>query len=142
MLHESGSYIVSQATFPSYFQKDEDDAIRGHAQLDLAVFTKIAAALRITCRYVGAERASRVTSLYNETMRTLLPQAGIACEIIPRKEYAGAPVSASTVRRCIKDGDLSALAALVPPTTLAYLRSEESAPVRRAIAQAEDVVHY
>ena len=134
--------MISQATFPSYFQKDEDDAIRGHAQLDLTVFTKIAAALRITRRYVGAERASRVTSLYNETMRTLLPQAGIAYEIIPRKEYAGAPVSASTVRRCIKGGDLSALAALVPPTTLAYLRSEESAPVRRAIAQAEDVVHY
>ena len=142
VLHESGSYIVSQATFPSYFQKDADDVIRGHAQLDLAVFTKIAAALRIARRYVGAERASRVTSLYNETMRTLLPQAGIACEIIPRKEYAGAPVSASTVRRCIKNGDLSALTALVPPTTLAYLQSEESVPVRRAIAQAADVAHY
>ena len=142
VLHESSSYIVSQATFPSYFQKDEDDAIRGHAQLDLTVFTKIAAALRITRRYVGAERASRVTRLYNATMRTLLPQAGIACEIIPRKEYAGMPISASTVRSRIKDGNLSALAALVPPATLAYLRSEESAPVRRAIAQSEDVAHY
>ena len=140
--HASGPYIVSQATFPSYFQKDEDEAIRGHAALDLVVFTEIAAALGITRRFVGAEQASHVTSLYNDSMHRLLPQAGITCEIIPRKEHAGAPISASSVRTCIREGRMKELADLVPAPTLAYLTSEESADVRRAIRRAENVIHY
>lgn len=43
--HDSGSYIISNAIFPSYFQKDEEAVIESHAMLDLTVFTKIAAAL-------------------------------------------------------------------------------------------------
>ena len=45
--HESGPYIISSATFPSYFLKDEAAVIGGHARLDIAVFTKIAEALHI-----------------------------------------------------------------------------------------------
>ena len=68
VLHDSGPYIISNATFPSYFLKDEAAVIDGHARLDLAVFTKIAAALNITARYVGEEPASQVTGLYNQIM--------------------------------------------------------------------------
>ena len=68
VLHDSGPYIISNATFPSYFLKDEAAVIDGHAQLDLAVFTKIAAALNITARYVGEEPTSQVTGLYNQIM--------------------------------------------------------------------------
>ena len=38
VLHDSGLYIISSATFPSYFLKDEAAVIDGHARLDLAVF--------------------------------------------------------------------------------------------------------
>ena len=106
------------------------------------MFSRIAQALSITRRYVGAEEASRVTRLYNETMLKELPRTGIACRIIPRKEHAGAPISASTVRRAIKCGDMDILPSLVPPTTLAFLQSEESAAIRRKIAVTTDVVHY
>ncbi|EKX95474.1 [citrate (pro-3S)-lyase] ligase [Selenomonas sp. oral taxon 138] len=140
--HATGSYMISQATFPSYFQKDEDAVIRSHAQLDIAVFARIAAALSITRRYVGAEQASHVTSLYNETMLHDLPRAGIECRVIPRKEYGGAPISASTVRRAIQTRDMELLPALLPPTTLAFLQSEESAAIRKKIAEAADVIHY
>ena len=68
VLHDSGPYIISNATFPSYFLKDEAAVIDGHARLDLAVFTKIAAALNITARYVGEEPTSQVTGLYNQIM--------------------------------------------------------------------------
>lgn len=61
VLHDSGPYIISNATFPSYFLKDETAVIEGHARLDLAVFTKIAAVLNVTARYVGEEPASQVT---------------------------------------------------------------------------------
>ena len=140
--HATGPYMISQATFPSYFQKDEDAAIRSHAQLDIAVFSRIAQALSITRRYVGEEQASRVTRLYNEIMLHDLPLAGIECRVIPRKEREGAPISASTVRRAIQSGSMDALPALVPPTTLAFLQSEESAAIRKKIAEAADVVHY
>lgn len=33
--HDTGSYMISNATFPSYFQKDSVSAIIGHAKLDL-----------------------------------------------------------------------------------------------------------
>ena len=140
--HATGPYMISQATFPSYFQKDEDTAIRSHAQLDIAVFSRIAQALFITRRYVGEEQKSHVTRLYNEIMLHDLPRAGIECRVIPRKESEGAPISASTVRRAIQSGNTDVLPALVPPTTLAFLQSEESAAIRRKIAETADVVHY
>ena len=77
VLHDSGPYIISNATFPSYFLKDEAAVIDGHARLDLAVFTRIAGALNITARYVGEEPTSQVTGLYNQIMSQQLPKAGM-----------------------------------------------------------------
>lgn len=57
--HDSGPYIISNATFPSYFLKDKDDVIRTHAALDLEIFGKIAPCLHITRRYVGEEKIGR-----------------------------------------------------------------------------------
>lgn len=51
----SGSYMISSATFPSYFLKDADVVTRTHAELDATLFTRIAAALNLTRRYVGEE---------------------------------------------------------------------------------------
>ncbi|MBQ6115202.1 MAG: [Synergistaceae bacterium] len=62
--HDTGPYIISSATFPSYFQKDGEAVIESHANLDLAVFVKIAQALGITSRYVGEEPKSLVTGIY------------------------------------------------------------------------------
>lgn len=54
--HDSGPYIISSATFPSYFQKDDLAVIESHANLDLAIFVKIAERLGIKARYVGRNR--------------------------------------------------------------------------------------
>ncbi|MBQ7681383.1 MAG: [Oscillibacter sp.] len=142
VLHESGPYIVSAATFPSYFLRDETAVIEGQAKLDLQVFVKIASALDIRTRYVGEEPTSQVTGLYNQIMKEALPKAGIACVEIPRKEYGGAAISASTVRQAVQRGDFDALKALVPETTYRYFTSEEAAPIVERIRRASDVVHY
>ncbi len=142
ILHDSGPYIISNATFPSYFLKDEAAVIDGHARLDLAVFAKIAAALNISARYVGEEPTSQVTGMYNRIMREQLPKAGIDCIVIPRKEVNGKAISASTVRQCLQSGDWATLETLVPKTTLAYFQSSEAAPVFARIRNAENVVHY
>ncbi len=142
VLHDSGPYIISSATFPSYFLKDEAAVIEGHARLDLSVFTRIAGALNVTARYVGEEPTSQVTGIYNEIMQQELPKAGIKCVILPRKESGGKVISASTVRSCIKGGDFAALRDMVPPSTFDYFISPEAVPVIERIRQTQDVSHY
>lgn len=140
--HEAGSYIISSATFPAYFQKGDNAVIRSQAGIDARIFTQIAAALGITDRFVGDEPTSVVTGIYNEILSTALPEAGVACHIIPRKEADGKTISASTVRSCIHDGRLEDIRGLVPETTYRYFTSPEAAAVIGRIQAAEEVVHY
>lgn len=145
--HDSGPYIISNATFPSYFQKDEDAVIESHARLDLTIFTRIAGALGITCRYVGEEPYSQVTGIYNRIMESELPKAGIRCHVIPRKQADAAQtgrsvISASAVRDAIRQDRMDVLASLVPDSTLRYFESEEARPVIEAIRHADNVIHY
>ena len=140
--HDSGPYIISNATFPSYFQKDEHAVIESHAMLDLTVFTKIAAALGITRRYVGEEPTSLVTGIYNQIMSEKLPENGIECVIVPRKENDRKAISASTVRQALKEEKWELLENLVPKTTLDYFHSPEAAPVLERIRTCNNVIHY
>ena len=142
VLHDCGPYIISSATFPSYFLKDEATVIESQARLDIAVFTKIAEALNITARFVGEEPASQVTGIYNRIMLEALPACGVRCVVVPRKQAGGKPISASTVRLCLQKGDFETLKTLVPQTTLAYFESKEAAPVLERIRRAREVVHY
>ena len=142
VLHDSGPYIISNATFPSYFLKDDAAVIEGHARLDLAVFGRIAQALGVNIRFVGEEPTSQVTGIYNSIMAQALPEMGIQCRIIPRKEAQGRPISASTVRTALKEEDWDTLKALVPETTLRYFRSDKARSVLEKIRRAENVVHY
>ena len=140
--HQSGPYIISSATFPSYFLRDGEAVIRGHAQLDLALFRSIAEALGAEARYVGEEPSSLVTGLYNQVMAQELPAAGIRCVIVPRRERDGAAISASTVRQCVHDGRLANIRDLVPDSTWNYFNSPEAAPVIEAIRKSGSVIHY
>ena len=140
--HDSGPYIISSATFPSYFQKDQEAVIESHALLDLTVFTRIAQAMNITRRYVGEEPNSLVTGIYNEIMQKKLPENGIECIIVPRLQSEGKVISASTVRQAIKDGNWEALKELVPKTTLDYFMSPQAEAVVARIRGEENVVHY
>jgi [citrate (pro-3S)-lyase] ligase len=143
--HDSGPYIISNATFPSYFQKDSMAVIESHANLDLTIFVKIARRLGITVRYVGEEPTSTVTRRYNEIMSQKLPEAGIGCRIISRNTTEkGEVVSASTVRRALHDDDWDTVRRMVPATTLAFLQSDAAKPIIAKIKaeQTTDVIHY
>ena len=142
VIHDSGPYIISNATFPSYFLKEEAAVIRSHALLDLEVFKQIAASLGITDRYVGEEPASLVTGLYNAIMAQELPKAGISCHILPRKMADGQAVSASNVRLCLKNGDFARLRTLVPDSVYRYFLSEKARPVIEKIQGEDSVIHY
>lgn len=142
VLHDSGPYIISSATFPSYFLKDKEAVIRGQARLDIEVFKRIAATLNISVRYVGEEPTSQVTGLYNAIMASELPGAGIDCRIIPRKLVDGRAISASNVRKALQDGDWGMVSQLVPSSTLAWFQSDEAASVLERIRKADNVIHY
>ena len=116
----TGPYLISSATFPTYFLKDRDNADAVHCMLDVEIFTKhFAPYFSITRRFVGTER-------YNEVLKEQLPRHGIPVEEIPRLEKNGAPISASAVRAALEKGDRELARTLVPPTTFNYLFEEET----------------
>ncbi len=142
IVHDSGPYIISSATFPSYFLKEGDTVIRTQAELDLQIFGKIAAHLGIRRRYVGQERSSHVTALYNEIMLEKLPGLGVECIEIPRLESDGRVISASTVRQAIHDGRLEEIRDFLPATTYTFFAGEAGRAVCDAICREENVIHY
>ncbi len=118
----TGDYMISQATFPTYFIKDKARAPRMQLALDLAVFAGVfARELAITRRFVGTEPNCAVTASYNAAMHDYLPPRGIEVTELPRIEQNGEPISASRVRALLLAGDYEGLRPLVPDTTYEYL---------------------
>ena len=128
-----GPYVISSLTFPSYFTKEETFAY-AHAKLDACVFRDhIAPALDIRRRFVGTEPLSPVTAIYNAMLKEAFAGSPITLTEIPRRERDGGPISASRVRALLAEGRLEEAADLVPPSTMAYLRSPEGAEVVRRL---------
>jgi [citrate (pro-3S)-lyase] ligase len=142
ILHQTESYMISNAVFPSYFLKDEPKAIEAQAKLDLVIFKHIAVAAGVTRRYVGDEPFSVVTGIYNEIMRTQLPLAGIECVVIPRKETGNAPISASFVRKLLHEGRIEDTKELVPETTYRYFFTPQGQDVINKIKISKSIIHY
>lgn len=140
--HETGNYIISNATFPSYFLKDSDTVIRSHAKLDIQIFIQIANALGITKRFVGTEPFSQVTGIYNQIMKTELEKAGLQCTVVPRKEGNNGAISASKVREMIHNDNWEELKKSVPKSTYNYFISDEAKPVIEKIHMAKELIHY
>ena len=111
---ESDLYLISRATFPAYFIRDESRADLVKSDLDIELFCRrIAPALNISIRFAGEEPFSPVTRAYNERMKELLPAHGIRFEEIPRL----AEISARKVRTLIEAGDLEQVREMVPEST-------------------------
>jgi len=127
-LHPGSAYVISRATFPGYFLKDQGVVDICHSQIDLQLFRRyLAPALGITHRFVGTEPFCPLTAAYNRRMNALLAGPDglwppVEVVELPRLEVDGVPVSASRVRARLAAGDWDAVAALVPPTTLAFLQ--------------------
>lgn len=115
----TGPYLISAATFPTYFLKDRDAAVTAQCGLDIAVFSRYyIAKFGITHRYVGTEPTSVLTNAYNQAMKAKLP---IPVVEIPRLETGSQPISASTVRSLLGTGQQETIRNLVPATTFDYL---------------------
>ena len=128
----SGTCIISSATLPEYFTKDDIRDVIIDASLDIALFAEhIAPALHITKRFFGHEPFCPVTGQYNREMAEHLPRHGVAFVEIPRLAVDGAGISASEVRRLASASppDWERLARLVPESTLRHLRESAAGRV-------------
>ncbi len=126
-VHEGSDYIISKATFPTYFIKDKGQVNELHAKLDLNVFrNQLAPYLGITHRFVGTEPYCKVTNNYNKNMKKILEDTSekspsIDVIEINRIEFADKPISASRVRKLLKEKNYDELASIVPQTTYEFL---------------------
>ncbi|ACS86007.1 [citrate (pro-3S)-lyase] ligase [Musicola paradisiaca] len=129
-VHAGSEYMISKATFPGYFLKEEKLITQAHAALDLIIFRHyIAPALNITRRFVGTEPFCPVTHRYNQDMHDWLECADRVdapalqvIEIERTRAQAGQAISASEVRRLLKLRQFDAIRALVPATTFVHLQ--------------------
>jgi [citrate (pro-3S)-lyase] ligase len=122
--HPTDSYIISRASFPSYFLKRKSETTETQARLDAALFRdKIAPALGITHRTVGDETHDPVTALYNDCLAREFKDS-LTLTIMPRIQTEDREViSASRVRQLLLKGKLDDIEPLVPSTTLDYFKS-------------------
>lgn len=117
-------YLISSATFPDYFLKDQSRSGVVWTGLDIAVFCRAAKELGITKRFAGSEPFCPTTAAYNEAMAQGLPGQGIDFIEIPRFQLGGRSVSATEVRRLAAEGSLQETKTLVPAATWSYLCDE------------------
>ena len=128
-VHRGSEYIISRATFPCYFIKEQSVINHCYTEIDLKIFRQyLAPALGVTHRFVGTEPFCRVTAQYNQDMRYWLETPTISAPPIElveieRLRYQEMPISASRVRQLLAKNDLTAIAPLVPAVTLHYLQN-------------------
>ena len=118
-VHRGSEYIISRATFPCYFIKEQSVINHCYTEIDLKIFRQyLAPALGVTHRFVGTEPFCRVTAQYNQDMRYWLETPTISAPPIElveieRLRYQEMPISASRVRQLLAKNDLTAIAPLV-----------------------------
>lgn len=122
IIRPSGHFVISNLTFPEYFEKKELATESVDTTTDVTFFGAIIApALGIRRRFVGDEPLCNVTSQYNESLKSILPYMGVAVKETPRLMENGKAISASLVRKCLASGEWEKIKKLVPPTTFEFL---------------------
>lgn len=118
----SGKFLVSVLTFPEYFDKDSNPNILTDPSTDIESFARyIAPTLDIKVRFVGEEPIDYITHQYNTALKSILPKYGIQLIEFPRKNFESNPISASIVRKLLKENEFNKLKSLIPDTTYEYL---------------------
>ena len=118
---KSGKFVISSTTLPGYFEKDQVGDIYLDASGDLAFFLQIAEKLGISVRFAGHEPTDKFTAQYNQNMKTYLEKYGMEFCEIERKKEQDTYISASTVRKLLKEKRFEEIKKLVPECTYRYL---------------------
>ena len=119
----SGNYILSALTFPGYFLKEQNPDMKINVTDDARIFGKyIAPALHISVRSAGTEPIDKVTAQYHMYLKRYLEEYGVEFCEIPRRQIGEEYISASMVRKLLKEEKFEQIKQYVPVTTFAYLQ--------------------
>lgn len=133
---ESSEYIISSATFPNYFLKENDDILKEYTKIDCNIFGKyFCGKFNIKCRYVGSEPYCIVTNMYNESLKEILPKYDVSVNIVERIKANDEIISASKVRLLLSQGKFEETKSIVPKETYEFLLSEEGVNIQYEIKQ-------
>ena len=139
VVHRGSEYILSHATFPSYFIKDASEISALQAGLDVQVFARyIAPALNIKMRFAGSEPFDPATNAYNAKMKEILEPLRIRVIETDRLTDGECAISASRVRKYLADGKTKAAYALLTETTRAFLDTEEGKEIIERMKKYEN----
>lgn len=134
VVHPTSDYLISSATFPTYFIKDKFKAGNINCLLDLKIFCEyFAAILNIKKRFVGTEPFDKVTAEYNLEMKRVLNEYDIEVIEITRLEANDAAISASLVRKLLAEGDYEKIKSMVPGITYDFLISDEGNKIKEKL---------
>lgn len=129
-----GEYIISAASFPSYFLKKKEDKVLNEAQIDAGIFGKyFCSKFNIKDRYVGEEPLDYVTNEYNKALLSELYKFGVDLHIIKRLRIKDTLISASKVRALIKEDKIGEALNLLPESTIDFLTSSGGREVIKKI---------
>lgn len=129
-----GEYIISSASFPTYFLKKKEEMVLSQAQIDAGIFGKyFCSEFNIKDRYVGREPLDFVTNQYNNALLEELNKFGVNLHIIERLKLGETIVSASYVRKLIKEDRISEAFKLLPEATINFLSSPKGHDVIKKI---------
>lgn len=118
----STNYIISRATFPTYFLK-EKQSMDVYTELDVSIFKQYFMPIfEIDTRYVGQEPLDPLTNTYNEKLKAIL---GKQLKIIDRKTFQDKVISASYVRSLAKQKKYDHIKKIVPKATYKFLISKK-----------------
>lgn len=118
----STNYIISSATFPTYFIKKKDEALDIYTTLDATIIaSKFCKILNITKRYMGNEPLDEVTNRYNEITKKIFSKYNILVEIVDRLKIDNNVVSASHVRNLLSEKNFEKIKEIVPDATYNFL---------------------
>jgi [citrate (pro-3S)-lyase] ligase len=135
---KGGEYIISEATFPSYFLRKEDERLKAYTTLDASIFGRyFCETLNITRRYIGEEPYCKVTSSYNDSLKEILPSYGVEVIEVKRKDFMGDIISASKVRTLIREGKVSEIKQIVPVSTWEFLNTKEGKEIMGKIESSD-----
>lgn len=125
-----GPYIISKATFPTYFIKKKDNMLDIYTALDGGLFIdKIAKDLEIDVRFFGSEPKDIVTEQYTRMLQKMVSDSPIEMRIFSRFEVEDEPVSASAVRDLLVMDQKEDAYKLVVDNTIKFLESNEGEEV-------------
>ena len=78
---------------------------------------------------MGSEPIDLVTLAYNKSLKTILEDRKIQVRIIDRIEEGNQPISASYVRKLLKEDKAEEAYKLLPRSTIEFLESEDGKKV-------------